>query len=133
MSGVNDNASGHIDRWIQRIANRSHRHLRAANDNDAFIPEIWANEGLAILEESMVAARLVHRDFENEIAKFGDVVNTRRPGQFKIKRKVDGVSLSQQDAIATNVRVPLDQWIYNSFVIRDGEGSKSFQELVDIE
>lgn len=104
----------------------------AGNDNDAFIPEIWANEGLAILEESMVAAKLVNRDFENEIAKFGDVVNTRRPGTFKIKRKVDGVSLSQQDAIASNVRVPLDQWIYNSFVIRDGEGSKSFQELVDI-
>lgn len=47
-----------------------------ANDNDAFVPEIWAQEGLAILEENMVAANLVHRDFENEIARFGDVVNT---------------------------------------------------------
>jgi hypothetical protein len=25
-----------------------------ANDNDALIPEIWANESLAILEENMV-------------------------------------------------------------------------------
>ena len=33
---------------------------------------------------------------------FGDVVNTRRPGTFKIRRKVDGTSLSQQDANATN-------------------------------
>jgi hypothetical protein len=80
----------------------------------------------------MVAANLVHRDFQNEIAKFGDVVNTRRPGTFKIKRKVDGVTLTQQDANATNVRVPLDQWLYNSFTIKDGEGSKSFQELVDV-
>ncbi len=102
------------------------------NDNDAFIPEIWAQEGLAILEENMVAANLVHRDFENEIARFGDVVNTRRPGTFKIKRKVDGGMLIQQDAVATPVRVPLDQWIYNSFTINDGEGSKSFQELVTI-
>lgn len=26
-----------------------------ANDNDAYIPEKWANEGLAILEEKMVS------------------------------------------------------------------------------
>lgn len=77
-------------------------------------------------------ANLVHRDFENEVAKFGDVVNTRRPGTFKIRRKTDGTTLVQQDAVATNVPVTLDQWFYQSFVIRDGEGSKSFQELTDI-
>jgi len=102
------------------------------NNLDAFIPEQWAREGLEVLEENMVMANLVHRDFEPEIAKFGDVVNTRRPGEFKIRRKKDGTTLAQQDAVATNVQVPLDQWFYSSFVIRDGEGSKSFQELTDI-
>jgi hypothetical protein len=80
----------------------------------------------------MVAANLVHRDFEDEIKNFGDVVNTRRPGNFKISRKVDGTPLSQQSANATNVQVPLDQWFYTSFTINDGEASKSFQELVDV-
>jgi hypothetical protein len=103
-----------------------------ANDNDAFIPERWAQEGLAILEENMVVANLVHRDFEEEVKDYGDVVNTRRPGSFQIRRKRDGVSLSQQDANATNVRVPLDQWFYTSFTIKDGEASKSFADLVDI-
>ena len=32
------------------------------NDNDAFIPEIWAQEGLLLLENNLVAAQLVHRD-----------------------------------------------------------------------
>jgi len=103
-----------------------------ANDNDAYVPEQWANEGLAILEENMVIANLVHRDFESEVRSYGDVVNTRKPGTFRIRRKKDGTALTQQDANATNVRVPLDQWIYNSFVIKDGEASKSFQDLVDI-
>lgn len=103
-----------------------------ANDNDAFIPEHWAQEGLAILEENMVVANLVHRDFEDEVKDFGDVVNTRRPGTFRISRKRDGTTLAQQDASATNVQVPLDQWFYTSFVIKDGESSKSFQDLVDI-
>jgi hypothetical protein len=99
---------------------------------DAYVPELWAQEGLAILEENMVMASLVHRDFENAVAKFGDVVNTRKPGEFKISRKTDGTTLVQDDAIASNVAVPLDQWFYKSFVIRDGEGSKSFQELTNI-
>lgn len=103
-----------------------------ANDNDAMIPEIWANMGLAILEENMVAAALVHRDFSPEVAQFGDVVNTRRPGQFKLRRKGDSDSVLGQDAITNNVRVPLDQHFYVNFTIKDGEASKSFQDLVDI-
>ena len=102
------------------------------NQLDAFIPKLWADEGLRMLSANMVMANMVHRDFEEQIAKFGDVVNTRRPGEFKIRRKKDGTNLVQQDAVATNVPVPLDQWFYSSFVIRDGEGSKSFQELSQI-
>ncbi len=100
--------------------------------NDAFIPEMWANEGLAILEANMVMANLVYRDFEPQVQNYGDVVNTRRPGTFAISRKRDGDTLTPQDANATNVRVPLDQWFYTNFVIKDGEASLSFQDLVDI-
>jgi len=103
-----------------------------ATGANGFIPELWAAEGLAILQENMVIANLVHRDFENEIRQFGDVVNTRRPGTFQIRRKSDGTELQNQDATATNVKVPLDQWFYTSFTIKDGEASKSFQDLVDI-
>lgn len=103
-----------------------------ANDNDAFIPEVWAMEGLAILEENMVMARLVHRDFSNDVANFGDVVNTRRPGTFRSQRKTDNDDVVAQDASATNVRVPLDQHHYVTFVIKDGEATKSMQELINI-
>lgn len=103
-----------------------------ANDNDALIPELWSQMGLVILEENMVAARLCHRDFENEIRNYGDVVNTRRPGRARIRRRKDGVNVEQQDAVATNVRVPLDQWFYSSFTIKDGEASMSFQDLVQL-
>jgi hypothetical protein len=103
-----------------------------ANDNDALIPELWAQEGLAILEENMVMARLVHRDFSPEVANYGDVVNTRRPGTFTTARKTDADSVVAQDAVATNVPVPLDQHIYVTFTIKDGEASKAFQDLVDL-
>jgi len=104
-----------------------------ANDNDAFVPEHWAMEGLMQLQEEMVVANLVHRDFENKIANFGDTVNTRKPGEFKIRRKTDATTtLEKQDASSTNVAVLLNQWFYNSFVIKDGEQSESFKDLVGI-
>jgi hypothetical protein len=80
----------------------------------------------------MVMARLVHRDFSMEVANFGDVVNTRRPAEFITKRKTDSDNVTSQTASVTNVAVPLNQHIYVTFTIKDGEASKSFQDLVDL-
>jgi hypothetical protein len=100
------------------------------NDLDAFVPELWAQESLMVLENNLVLGNLVHRDFENMIARFGDVVNTRRPGSFVSKRKGAHDNVTTQDATATNVPVPLDQHHHVSFVIYDGEESKGFKNLV---
>lgn len=77
-------------------------------------------------------ARLVHRDFSPVVANFGDVVHTRRPGTFSARRKTDQDDVVTQDAVATGVQVPLNQHIYVNFSIKDGEASKSFQDLVDM-
>ena len=101
-----------------------------ANDNDALVPELWAQESLAILEENMVMANLVHRDFSPLVASYGDVVNTRRPGEFKMRRKAQTDSVENQDAVATNVQVPLNQHVYVTFTIYDEESSLAFKDLV---
>lgn len=99
-------------------------------NNRAYVPEIWAQESLMVLEENLVAANLVHRSFENEIAEYGDVVNTRRPGKFEAVRKIDSDEVTVQDASAEKVQVKLNQHLHTSFLIKDGEMSKSFKELV---
>lgn len=101
-----------------------------ANDLDAYIPELWANESLMILENNLVMGNMVHRDFESQIAQYGDVVNTRQPASFSMKRKVDTDDVTTQDATATNVAVKLNQHGHVSFLIRDGEESKGFKSLV---
>lgn len=101
------------------------------NQIDPYIPEWWANETLAILEENMIASALVNRDFEQYFNKFGDVVNTRRPREFTGKRKVKGDAVTTQDAIADNVAVTLDQWNHVSFIIDDVEGTMSMKKLQD--
>jgi hypothetical protein len=103
-----------------------------ANDNDALVPELWARESIAVLEENMVMGALVHRDFSMEIANFGDVVNTRKPVDATIDRKTDADTITYEDAVLNNVQVPLNQHMYAAFVIKDGERSKSLQDLVAI-
>lgn len=104
--------------------------LCRANDNDSLIPEVWAREALAVLESNMVMGNLVYRDYNDLVANFGDVVNTRRPVDFKAKRKVDGDNLETQDAQSPNIRVPLDQWLTVSFILYDGEMTKSMSDLI---
>lgn len=105
--------------------------IHNANSLDAFVPEMWAMEGVAILVENLVAANLVHRDFEPLFARHGDVVNTRKPAEFSAKRKDNSDNVTVQDASATNIAVKLDQHVHTSFLIRDGEETKSFKSLVD--
>jgi hypothetical protein len=104
--------------------------LAGVNSNDAFVPEHWANESVAILEENMVVANLVHRDFENLFAQSGDIVNTRKPGEFTAKRKGMNTDVTVQDATATNIPVKLNQHVHVSFLIRDREQALSFKDLV---
>src|ERR1700722_3724839 len=85
---------------------------------DAYIPELWANESIAILEENMVLGNLVHRDFEPLIAAYGDVVNTRKPGEFIPMRKTAADSVTVQTPTATSVPVVLNQHLHTSFIIK---------------
>ena len=99
------------------------------NDLDAFIPEIWANESVAILLENMVASSMVHRDFQNELKKHGDIVHTRKPAEFEAKRKTKNDDVTVQNAEATDIQVALNQHLHTSFTLQDEDLTKSFQEL----
>lgn len=100
------------------------------NSLSAFIPQKWAFESLRILEENMVIANLVHRDYSPMVASFGEVVNTRMPGTFTAKRKTKADSVTVQDAVATNIQVALNQHAHTTFKIQDEDQSKSFEDLV---
>ena len=101
-----------------------------ANDNDAYIPEMWANEALLTLEDNLMAASLCKRDFSPTLQSFGDTVNTRRVGTFVAKRKGATDDVTEQDASAVNVPVKLNQLVHVTFLLRDAEMSYSFKDLV---
>lgn len=104
-----------------------------ANDTTAFRPEKWAAEGIEILNESMIFAGTVNRDFDQEVAEHGEIVHTRKNGSFTAKRKQNDLDdIEDQDATATKIQVALDQRIYVSFMLGDADRSLSFKNLVDL-
>ena len=102
-----------------------------ANALDAYIPELWAQESVQILVENMVIANLIHTNFSSQVARFGDIVHTRKPAEFTAIRKIDTENVTVQDATATDIQVPLDQHLHTTFAIKDGEESKGFKVLRD--
>jgi hypothetical protein len=102
------------------------------NSLDDWVPEVWAQESLAILEENMVIGNRIHRDFADEISDFGDTVNTRRPNEYVAKRKNASDDVTVQDSAATNVAVVLNQHIHTAFTIKDSEQSLAFQDLIRV-
>jgi hypothetical protein len=105
---------------------------RYANDLDNLNPTLWAQESLAILEENMVIANLINRDYEDRIANYGETVNANRPAKFVPKRKGPNDDVSAQDAVSNKLPVTLDQHFYTTFIIKDSERSKAFQDLVQM-
>lgn len=102
------------------------------NNNSALIPQLWANEGLLILEDNIVAAGLVNRQYDGQVASYGETVNAWRPNDYEARRKTDSDNVTTQDAVTTQIPVTLNQWHHVSFIIKDGEASKSFKDLVMI-
>lgn len=74
---------------------------------DAWIPEIWAQEILTRLRANIVLARIVRRDYSNQVAQRGDTVNIPVP-----------VTLSAFDVGDTgtqNVTLTTKQVVLNKF------------------
>lgn len=76
--------------------------------NSLLTPDMIAREALVQLENNLVAARLVHRDYEAEFGatKVGDTVSIRRPVQFSVR---EGATIDVEDAIEGKVDIKVDK------------------------
>src|SRR5262245_30038292 len=78
--------------------------------NTLLTPDIIAAEGLIQLENALVMANLVYRDyaseFGNESYKVGDTVRIRRPVQFTV---TDGATATVQDVQEGNTAVVVNK------------------------
>lgn len=71
-------------------------------------PQIVANEALMVLENNLVAADLVHKDYSKEFAHVGDTITIRKPAKFTAKNFVG--QTVDQEANEGSVKVTLDHF-----------------------
>jgi len=100
-----------------------------ANDNSAALPQFWALTGLRILMEQTPALSAVNRQFAPDTARAGNQVNAWRADKRTIRRKTAADAYTAGDANLTPVPVVLDQYFFDSFVIKDEEDALSITEL----
>lgn len=99
------------------------------NSISALKPEWWANESLAVLEENLVIAGLVNRDYNNAFQAAGDTVHVNKPGTFAVNHKVKGSTTTVQDANATDTTVKLNQHLEVTILLDDREVQQSLPDL----
>ncbi len=103
----------------------------SADLQSVYAPEFWAQEALIVLENNLVLANLVHRDFEQTAARAGDVINTRRPAGFIARDFEETAGIDLQDASAVNVAVELNRYKDVSFALPSKASSMSAASLVE--
>lgn len=76
--------------------------------NTFLTPTMIANEALMVLQNSLVMAGLVHRDYSPEFVHVGDTVTVRKPATF-IAKNFTGTTQAQ-NATESSVDVKLDRF-----------------------
>ena len=84
--------------------------------NSILTPTVIAEEALFQLENNLVFANNVHREYKKEFVKIGDTVSIRKPVKFTAS---DGVTRVQQDVVEGNTSITIDKrkhvsWAFSS-------------------
>lgn len=97
----------------------------------AFIPEIWAATALGALKANTVMAQLVNRDFQNDVARFGDIVNIAKRGTLVVNNKLANTPVTLQTPTATTIQVALNKHKEISFLVEDIAAAQANQSIID--
>jgi len=105
--------------------------IAADSEAAAFIPEIWANRALGQLRSQTCMAALCVRDYEDEIASYGDTVNVQKRGTLVAHDKSPNTSVTLQNPTATTIPVVLDNHKEVSFLVEDVAEAQANVEVMD--
>lgn len=90
--------------------------------NNFLTPSVIAREALLVLQNNLVAAGLVHRDYSEDFASVGDTVTVRKPATFTAQ-SYNGSTVDKQAATETSVPVKLDKHMDVTFAVTSKEMS----------
>lgn len=96
-----------------------------------FIPEIWAASALGALKANTVMARLVNRNYEDAVARFGDIVHVPKRGALSVNNKTANTAVTLQTPSASVVDVTLNKHKEISFLVEDIAAAQANQNVIE--
>lgn len=95
------------------------------------IPEFWAQIALGALKANTVMARLVNRDYDNEVASLGDTIHINRRGGLVVNDKAPNTPTTVQNPANTKNSIVLNKHKEITWVIEDSTSAKAIQDAID--
>ena len=95
--------------------------------NTFLTPDIIAGEALVVLENNLIMANLVHRDYSNEFVNVGGTITVRKPASF-VANNFTG-SIIRQDATEGSVTVKIGRHRDVSFGVSSKEMTLDIREF----
>lgn len=87
------------------------------------------NEGIALLENELVAGAMVHADYSDEFQNVGSTVNIRRPAQYTVQRDNLDITSGIQDIEQATIPVTLDKTATIAIKLTAKERTLSFDRF----
>lgn len=87
------------------------------------------NEGIAILENEMVAGSMVNADYSDEFQNVGSTVSIRRPAQYTVQRDNLDITSGIQDIEQATIPVTLDKTATIAIKLTAKERTLSFEQF----
>lgn len=94
--------------------------------NRILTPDIIAKEALMQLDNELVMAGLVHRDYEEEFVKVGSTISIRKPVKYEV---TDGAVMNVQDSEEGKTTITIDKRKHVAFQFTSEELTLSVEKL----
>lgn len=98
---------------------------------ETFVPKVWSARILESLDNTLVYANLFNRDYEGEIAAYGDTVHINSVGNVTVKTYTKDTDIANPDTLTTTESLlVIDQAKYFNIGIDDVDKAQARAELL---
>jgi len=98
----------------------------------SFIPQVWDARLLANLNNDLVYANLLNRDFEGDITGQGDTVHINSIGHVTVKKYIKNTDIDDPEDLSTSDQtLVVDQMDYFNFSIDDVDKAQTAGDPID--
>jgi hypothetical protein len=97
-----------------------------------FIPEVWSARLLANLQKNLVFGALANRNYEGDIAQFGDTVHINSIQDITVKAYTPNTDIDDPEQLTTvDQTLVIDHGAYYNFYVNDVDAVQARGDLMD--